>query len=57
MRTKSHRYEKSLSIKMTRHLHRSLSNLLFRQRVKPSARVYDRKRKPVASSVDWRSTT
>jgi hypothetical protein len=46
MPTKSSRYPKPLSIKMTRHLHRSLSNPLFRQRVKPSARVYDRKRKP-----------
>jgi hypothetical protein len=46
MRAKSRRYHKPLSIKMTRHLHRSLSNPLFRERVKPSARVYDRKRKP-----------
>jgi hypothetical protein len=40
-----------LSIKMARHLHRALGNPLFRQRVKPSARVYDRKRKPVVGSV------
>jgi hypothetical protein len=57
VRIKTRRYEKPLSIKMTRHLHRS-SNPLFRQRVKPSARVYDRKRQPpVVSSVDWRSGT
>jgi hypothetical protein len=29
MRAKSRRYQKPLSIKMTRHLHRSLSNPLF----------------------------
>jgi hypothetical protein len=58
MRAKSRRYEKPLSIKMVRYRHRSLGNPLFRQRVKPSARVYDRKRQPAgAGSIDWRSTT
>jgi hypothetical protein len=47
MRATPRRYQKSLSIKMTRHLHRSLGNPLFRQRVKPPARLYKRKHQPV----------
>jgi hypothetical protein len=57
MRAKSRRYQKPLSLKMTRHLHRALGNPRVRRRVKPSARVYNRKRKSGAGSVDWRSTT
>jgi hypothetical protein len=59
MRAKSRRYQKPLSIKMTRAT--CIARWATRssgKRVKPSARVYDRKRQPAgAGSVDWRSTT
>jgi hypothetical protein len=52
MRAKSRRYEKPLSIKMVRHLHRAVGNPLFRQRVKPSTRLYNRKRQSVGGRDD-----